>query len=77
MTKQAWAEREAAWRRFHDWERSQTDRSTPQERLARAGELADLYLRLHGKEATEESLEKSVEAIRAVRKVLRFVRVSP
>jgi hypothetical protein len=77
MDKGSWAEKEAAWKRFHQWERTHIDRSTPQDRLARVGELAELYLRRHKPEMTEESLAESVEAVRVVREALRFVRVSP
>lgn len=76
MTKQSWVEREAAWERFRQWERTLSDHSTPQERLARVGEFVELYLRRHGSKVTKESLAESIEAIRSVRDALRFVRCS-
>ena len=70
-----WQERQAAWAQFHAWEATRPDPTTAAERLARMGELVELYRRWHPEAARGEAIEAVGERVRRLHEALRHIRV--
>lgn len=77
MDRATWQERQAAWARFHAWEATRPETTTPAERLARVGELVELYRAWHPEAARGEAIEVVGERVRRLHAALRRIRVPP
>jgi len=75
MDRAAWEQRQRAWARFHAWELARLETATPAERLARVGELVELYRTWHPEAARGEAIEAVGERVRRMHEALRRIRV--
>lgn len=71
----AWHERQQAWERFHAWEAAQPETLTPAERLARVGELLELYRKWHPEALADDEGLKALE--RQIQKMQAALRRTP
>lgn len=75
MDQVTWQARQQAWRRFHAWEAAQPETATAAARLARVGELVELFRRWHPDAARGEAIEAVGDRVRRMHAAMRRVRV--
>jgi len=75
MDRAAWEQRQRAWAEFHAWEMARLETATPAERLARVGELIELYRTQHPEAARGDPIEVVGERVRRMHEALRYIRV--
>ncbi len=75
MDRAAWRDRQQAWSRFHAWEAAQPATTTAAERLARVGELLELYRKWHPEAARGEGIEAVGDRVRRMHAALRRLRL--